>query len=448
MPKFGLLELTPIGLALVLGGIAYLSTVGRAMLSKLSDDAIAPFFAKPDEVAGMGFECYEEICGPYEIYVPRNYQAGREPQEIVDIRCRFLVNIVAISTEDGNKEVAPAPSTVLRGGLVVCAYGPEIAIKAFARDNGLVLRDEPRVFKNDMFDPAVAGTAEVIIAPRSSLIGETLKDIQFRETFAVNALGLHQDGRTYYRDLAERPLRSGDAIFIQGTWEQIHALQESHQNFIVISALETEFQQPEKMNRALACFLGTLVLMLISSFHFQSRAYNPIPLSVCLMAGAIGMVFTKVLTIGEAYRAVDWRTVFLLAGLIPLGMAIDQTGTAEWIARGIVGGLGEQMTPLLLLLVLACLSLGFTLVISNVGACALLVPLGMSMASKIGIDPRVAAIVVGLGVSNSFILPTHQVNALYMGPGNYRTKDYLKIGGFLSLIYVVILVAMTYFFYL
>jgi di/tricarboxylate transporter len=166
------------------------------------------------------------------------------------------------------------------------------------------------------------------------------------------------------------------------------------------------------------------------------------------MLGAVGMVLTRVITISEAYRAVDWRTVFLLGGLIPLGMAMDQTGTAEWIARGIVIGLGTLMSPLLLLIVLAALSCGFTLVISNVGACTLLIPLGISIANQIGVDPRVAAIVVGLGVSNSFILPTHQVNALYMGPGEYKTKDYIKIGGLLAVIYIAILVAMTYFFYL
>jgi len=106
------------------------------------------------------------------------------------------------------------------------------------------------------------------------------------------------------------------------------------------------------------------------------------------------------------------------------------------------------MTPLLFLVVMALLSSGFTMVISNVGALTLLLPLGISIASQIGVDPRVAAVVVGLGVSNSFILPTHQVNALYMGPGAYRTRDYIRIGGPLAVIYVVILVTVTYFLYL
>jgi di/tricarboxylate transporter len=192
----------------------------------------------------------------------------------------------------------------------------------------------------------------------------------------------------------------------------------------------------------------TLGLMILSSFYFQNRSYNPIPLSVCLMLGAVGMVLTRVITINEAYRAVDWRTVFLLGGLIPLGMAMDQTGTAEWIATGIVTALGSMMSPLLLLIVLATLSCLFTTVISNVGACTLLIPLGISIATQIGVDPRIAAVVVGLGVSNSFILPTHQVNALYMGPGEYRTRDYIKIGGPLAILYIAILVAMTDFLYL
>ena len=120
------------------------------------------------------------------------------------------------------------------------------------------------------------------------------------------------------------------------------------------------------------------------------------------------MIILRVISINEAYHAVDWRTVFLLSGLIPLGMAVDQTGTAQWIATGIVDALGSLMSPLVLLFVLAGLSCAFTLVISNVGACTLLVPLGVSLAKHIGIDPRVAAIVVGLGVSQflSFAHPT------------------------------------------
>ena len=448
MPKFGFLELTPIGMALVIGGVAYLSTAGMRMLAKLSV-ARADLQKDRDSASQNEFlSSYPLINGPYEIYVPEDFRPGDGPQEVVNIRRRYLVNIVASAKDNGIQNSCPAPNHNLQPGSSLCVYGPEKSVRDFVGDYGLTLREQPRVFKNTMFNPSMAGMVEGVVSPRSSMIGQTIKEIRFRETFGVTPLAVHQGGETYYRELADLPLQSGDTVLVHGTWEQFHTLQDFHQNLIIISPFEEEFHKPEKARWASICFFVALLLMVISSFYFQKQPYNPIPLSVCLMVGALGMILSNVMTIGEAYRAVDWRTVFLLGGLIPLGMAVDQTGTAQWAAKGIVSGLGPFMSPLLLLIVLACLSCCATMVISNVGACALLVPLGISLANQIGIDPRVAAIVVGIGVSNSFILPTHQVNALYMGPGEYRTSDYIRIGGLLSLIYIAVLVAMTYFFYL
>jgi di/tricarboxylate transporter len=448
MPKFGFLELTPIGLALVIGGIAYLSTVGMRSLARLPQGQSDGRQTESNGGAEGILDAYPGIKGPFEIWVPEDYRPGPGPQLVVEIRRQYLVNIVAAAKSSGACEIAPLPEKKIQPGLILCAYGPREAVETFVAEYGLVLKEEPQCFKANLFNPSLAGIVEGVVSPRSGMIGHTIKEIRFRETFGINALAIHQAGETFYRQLADRPLQAGDAVLVHGTWEQFHALEDLHQNLIIITPFEKEFHKPEKSGWALSCFLVALFLMILSSFYFQKLPYNPIPLSVCLMIGAVGMVLTRVITINEAYRAVDWRTVFLLGGLIPLGMAVDQTGTAEWIAKGIVTGLGSFMSPLVLLIVLAVLSCAFTMVISNVGACTLLVPLGISIAHQIGVDPRVAAIVVGLGVSNSFILPTHQVNALYMGPGEYRTKDYVKIGGLLAIIYISILVAMTYLFYL
>lgn len=448
MPKFGFLELTPIGLALAVGGIAYLSTAGMHMLARgPADGAGVKMDVSGGDDSGI-LDAYPLIKGPFEIYVPDDLRIEQRPQAVAAIRRRYMVNIVASATPDSSYEIAPLPESTIRPGNILCVYGPVKAVKRFINDYRLILYEEPKHFKDNMFNPSLAGIVEGVVSPRSSLIGQTIKKIRFRETFGLNPLAIHQSGKTYYRQLADRPLRAGDAVLIHGTWEQLHALEDLHRNLIIITPFEKEFHKPEKAGWALLSFSVALILMLLSSFYFQRAAYNPIPLSVCLMLGAVGMVLSRVITINEAYRAVDWRTVFLLGGLIPLGMAMNQTGTAAWIARGIVSALGPLMTPLLFLVVMAVLSCAFTMVISNVGACTLLLPLGISIASQIGIDPRVAAVVVGLGVSNAFILPTHQVNALYMGPGGYRTRDYLKIGGPLALIYIVILVAVTYFLYL
>ena len=448
MPKFAFLELSPIGLVLVFGGIAYLSTVGLGTLAGRIEKSVYSQSKSIGSTREGILDAYPLIKGPFEIHVPDNFQPDRLPLTVIQIQRQYLVNIVAASETGGTCKVAPPSGMTIQPGLTLCVYGPIKAVARFVKAYGLELKEEPENFKNNMFNPSFAGIVEGVVSPRSSLIGQTIKKIRVRETFGLNALALHQSNKTYYRQLADRPLQAGDAVLLHGTWEQLHALEELHRNLIIITPFEKEFHKPEKSAWALICFMATLGLVLLSSFYFQGRSYNPIPLSVCLMLGAVGMIFTRVISINEAYRAVDWRTVFLLGGLIPMGMAMDQTGTAEWIARGIVSGFGPLMNPLLLLILLAILSCGFTMVISNVGACTLLVPLGISIANQIGIDPRVAAIVVGLGVSNSFILPTHQVNALYMGPGEYRTRDYIKIGGGLAVIYIAILVAMTYFFYL
>jgi di/tricarboxylate transporter len=448
MAKFSLLELTPIGVALVLGGIIYFSTGGRYFLSQLVKSRA--------QMSGAGNQgqdedvrhFYHDLDGPFELAVPSSYSDKDRPSTVAEILKTQHTNIVSVAHPKGRlHELAPTPDTKIRPGYSLCAYGPEAKVKAFAQEFGLELLSLPRRLK-ELFNPAVAGVVEAVLSPRSAMIGSTVNQIGFRKTFGMTVLALYREGKTYYHDLGDIPLASGDALLLHSTWDRFHSFVERHRNFNIITPLEVEIQKPRKVTSAVISFLIALTLMLVSSFYFQSMPYNPIPLSVCLMTGALLMVLTKVISIEEAYKAVDWRTVFLLGGLIPLGMAVDRTGTAEWLARGIVSALGDAVTPLLLITVLAVMSGAFCLVISNVGACTLLVPLGVSMASQIGIDPRVAAIVVGLGVSNSFLLPTHQVNALYMGPGDYRTKDYMKIGGVMSVAYIAILVTMTYLFYM
>ncbi len=444
--KFGLLELTPIGLGFVICGIIYFSTIGRHLLTK----AMA---AQQQEAGDSADEAdvrslYHEVDGPFELRVPSQWTMPKGlPDTIVEIRREWHANIVCLADRAGLHDVAPPPDSRISAGLNLCAYGPRAEIEKFAAAYDIRLLDQPVRF-TELFNSAVAGTVEAVMSPRSQLIGSTIKEVSFRRTFGVTVLALYRKGSTYYKEMSDIPLMPGDALLLHATWEHFHTLQTAHHNFQIITPLEVEIQQPRKSTTAVICFAITLGLMLLSSFYFQKQPYNPIPLSVCLMTGAFLMVVTRVLDIREAYTAVDWRTVFLLSGLIPLGMAVDRTGTAEWIATGVVAGLGDSITPFIFILVLAILSSAFCLVISNVGACTLLVPLGASMAVQIGVDPRVAAIVVGLGVSNSFLLPTHQVNALYMGPGGYRVKDYIKIGGMMSVIYIAVLVSMTYLFYL
>ena len=149
------------------------------------------------------------------------------------------------------------------------------------------------------------------------------------------------------------------------------------------------------------------------------------------------MIVTKVLDIDEAYRAVGWNTVFLLASLIPLGQAVQSTGTAEWIAQGILTVLDGW--PIWALQAgVAILATIFTLVMSNVGATVLLVPLAVSIAIAAGGDPAIFAMTVAISTSNSFLIPTHQVNALIMGPAGYRVVDFVRTGGVMTILFLIV----------
>jgi di/tricarboxylate transporter len=231
-------------------------------------------------------------------------------------------------------------------------------------------------------------------------------------------------------NLSDVTLRPGDALLLYGRWVNFHPMEDSPD---LIFTMPVPGGVPRENKAVPALFCLALALILILGFQVQ--------LSIALLAGAVGMVLSKVLTIDEAYQSVDWMTIFLLAGLIPLGMAFQNSGAAKMIADGLVAMMGGGVPPLVLLGAIGLLSSFFTLVISNVGAAVLLVPLAMNLAAEAGTDPRVAALTVAVATSNSFLLPTHQVNALIMRPGGYRTVDFMRAGSGMTVLYLAVMIA-------
>ncbi|MFC1610499.1 SLC13 family permease [Myxococcota bacterium] len=300
-----------------------------------------------------------------------------------------------------------------------------------AETEGLSLKDDLEVFADELSEQE-SGTVEAVVAPRSDLVGKNLREVEFEGRFQISPISISRHGDTYRTEITEMPLRVGDVLQLHGTWRRLHFLQ-SDRNLLFTTPVEVEEIDSEKAY--IAGFWLAVALTMIIVFKIQ--------LSVCLMTGAIGMVVSRVLTIDEAYKAVDWRTVFLLGGLIPLGLATEKTGTAAWIAQAVLGTIGD-VSPIVLIFVIGLLTTFFTLVISNVGATVLLVPLVVNMAVNVGADPRMAVLAVGLAASNSFILPTHQVNALYMGPGGYSSRDFMKAGTVNSVLFLFVMVTMMY----
>ncbi|HEY0663966.1 MAG TPA: SLC13 family permease, partial [Thiobacillaceae bacterium] len=274
---------------------------------------------------------------------------------------------------------------------------------------------------------ALRGSEDLRVGP-----GSLARDVWMRKTYGLAMVALHRSGKTLREGegIRDLPLQAGDALVVHTPWEALARL-EKDRNFVVITTeYPHEDLRPHKVIPALVFFGVALLLIGLD-----------VQLSIALMTGAIGMILSGVLRIEEAYQAVSWKSVFLLASLIPLGLAVETTGAAGWIADQTLSLLGGVPTWVLQLAI-AVLATCFTLVMSNVGATVLLVPLAVNIAIGAGANPAVFALTVALATSNSFFLPTHQVNALIMGPAGYRVADFMRAGGIMTVLFLTVMMLM------
>ena len=434
----GLFTQTPIGIALVSAAIVYFILLGRFILPKGGGQEETTLL--PSSIA----DTYQEIAGIFELEVPEGFVSSN--LEDLHVRSKYHVSIAGIFLPGSkNKNYAPTREDIIQAGETLAVVGNGHHVKQCADELGLVLKDDMDVFAED-FSPNNAGILEGIITPRSELVGLTLHDVRFRKTNHVIPVVLCRDGSCQFRDITEETLKPGDALLMFGRWQFFHALK-GKGTFTFTTDIKGELMREEKAGTAVI-WLAVAIGLVLGFEPITTMLGFPmkLSLSVCLLTGALGMILTKVLSVEEAYTSVDWMTVFLLGGLIPLGLAFQKTGAAEWIATTIMNAIGT-VPNIVFLLVVGLLTSFFTLVVSNVGATVLLVPLCMSMAVQAGSDPRITAMVVALAASNTFVLPTHQVNALIMRPGGYRTTDYAKAGFGMTILFLGVLIGMLYMFY-
>lgn len=430
LEPLGLFTQTPIGICLLLSAITYFVLFGKWLLPSGDGEA-------DTDITASILEAYQAHNRIVEIHVPKG-AAGGKPLAELKARTYYLVTVVGINhSVERDTNLLPRSYDVISPGDDIAVVGRENNIKRMAEQFEWEVKEDLDTF-SETLSRTHAGMCETIVSPRSELIGRTLAETDFKGKYGLNPVAVVRGNKVYYTGLTRIKLQMGDALLLQGPWANFHRLKNRPQPRVVSfsTPLEGEIMRPHKAK--LAVFWLAVALAQIIFFNVQ--------LSVALMSGALGMIVTGVLSIDEAYRSVDWMTVFLLAGLIPLGLAFQETGTAEYIASGILGLVGTP-SPIVLLAIIGILTSFFTLVTSNVGATVLLVPIAMGMALKVGVDPRMAALVVGLSASNTFILPTHQVNALIMRPGQYRTADYTKAGVGMTLIFLAVELTVIYFFY-
>ncbi len=428
METWGLFSVTPVGVVLIFTGIAYFVLAGRWVLPATSTENGTTASSTMDylhKVYGIDYSLYEVV-------VPEG--SPLVGKKLDDVETTYAIRVIA--TKQPGQETRVGPNTIARDtefgpGMVLGIVASEEKLDHFVEKYGLKKRDSLRTFSEDLA-ATKAGIAEIVIPPGSNLIGKSARDVWMRKTYGIAMIALHRGGKTMGEgeDIRNIPLQAGDTLVVHTRWDALARLEKNPDFVVVTTEYPHEEERPHKLGWAILFFSIALFLVL----------FTDIRLSVALLTGAIGMVLAGVLSMEEAYRAVSWKTVFLLASLIPLGLAVETSGTARWIAEQTLSVVGD-MPVWVIQAAIAALATFFTLVMSNVGATVLLVPLAVNIALGVGADPALFALTVAISTSNSFLIPTHQVNALIMGPGGYRVVDFMRAGGIMTLLFLVISLA-------
>ena len=403
-------------------GIAYFMFFGRMVLPALRPGASEPgvtsrYFEELYGIQGNIFEATVPITSPLVGLSIAEAEAQENAPFILGIRVRDDIRL------------EPPRESAIPAGCTFALMGSEEQVRRFRRDMGLELKADVDAFV-DVLNPSVAGISEAVVPPGSSFVGKTVVEIGMRRRLGIHLLAIFRGENVIRRELHEIPLLAGDTLVLHSRWNRLPIVAQDR-NVVVVTDFPREVTRPHKLWHAVGFFALAIALALFSDLR----------LSLALFVGAAGMILTGVLTMDEAYRSIGWQTVFLLACLLPLGLAVEMTGTASWIAQEILQLLGD--VPIWVLqAAIALLTTAFTLVMSNIGATVLLVPIAINIALGAGADPAVFALTVALAASNSFIIPTHQVNALIMGPAGYRVADFIRAGGVMSCLFLVVLIVM------
>lgn len=427
LEAYNLFSVTPVGIVLLLSGIGYFLLFGNKVL---------PHKETGETEKSEQEELVEKLNLPQNIKLlsvnGNSTLIGKTPEE-AHLWNTYHVNLIGIGK---GKEVVYAPwrESEFKEGQTLSLLGTTENIEQFSEDF-LLKRVSSSPHFSEKLNPNVSGFVEIIIPPDSEVIGKCIREYSLRKRFSVEPIILFNKGKKIAGDFSDVKIISGDTLIVYGRWIEIEALKESP-DFVVLTSYDLPKKDKTKIWPAVACFVLGIGLAM---FGF--------PISMAFLTGALCMVLTRVLNISEAYESIEWKVVFLLAGLIPLGLAMQKTGAAMFLAESIMSVVID-LHPVYIVLMVGVLSTVFSLFMSNVGAIVVLAPLVIGMAGIADVDPRPLVLMAAVCAANSFILPTHQVNAFLMSSGGYHNADYMKAGSGMTLLFLAITVTIFYFFFI
>jgi len=415
---FGILDFAPVGLPLVAIGVAYMTLWGYRLLPTQPIRERTEGVRPPVEDLVQLYRLGERL---FRARVPAGSYLIDKPLSRSTFREIYGLNVVGLE-RNGRLTLAPSPDFVFREGDVVLLEGNLEEFRRRDRPPYLEILPPREWREEDLESPAVV-MVEAVLSPRSGLIGQTLRGVHFREKYGFTVLAIWRAGRPIRTNLSDLPLQFGDALLLQGPRERLPVLRSDPD--LILLTNEKEYL-PVAGKGWLAATIAVAALAL-AAVHYQIVAE-------VLLGGALAMMLTGILTMDQAYEVIEWKTVFLVAGMMPLGIAMTKSGAAAWLAERVLGLVGPA-GPMGLMAGLFLLAMGLSQVMHGAVVVSVVAPIVIQLAHQTGLSPQPLAMTVALATSTTFLTPLgHPVNVLVMNVGGYRARDYLRVGWPLTLL--------------
>jgi di/tricarboxylate transporter len=408
MEPFGFFEFLPLGLAMVGAGIVYLAAVGHWLLPvrKAEEEQI-------DKYRLVDYLVELQVTEKSPLIGQTWYKSKVEDETKVE-----LTNLLRET-----KAVSRPNTTKIRAEDILLLHGNMKEIMDMQGKYGLKILKDAKVRDKELSSHNMK-LSEVLIPPDSNLIGRTLHEADIFRRHRLNILAIQRRGRTLRERLADIKIRENDTILLQGHQDDITHIMNSP-NVIVTNELTDLYLRKDHAFIALAAVLVVVFL----------AAFNVMSVMLAAILGAVAMVVTQCLTIEEAYKAIDWKIIFLLAGVLPLGLALEQSGATLWLATHVLQPLAGH-GPIVLLAMFYIVTAVLTEAISNNAAAAILAPLAFTTAASLNLDPRPLLIAITFAASTSFATPIgYKTNTMIYSPGGYKFTDFTRVGVPLNLIF-------------
>ena len=397
----GMFELTPVGLVILILGIIYLLTIGRKLV--------------PDRPYEEPFSTEANVRNYLtELVVPEGSNLLGKTLAQAALGRDLDLTILRIS-KNKRSFLVPTASTILGTGDVLIVEGDRDGLLNIPEKTGLELKPRSDIAFQEVQSEEIS-LFEVILLPRSPLIGRTLKQLDFRRNYGLQVLGINRSGRTIRRKLSEVRLSVGDQLLLHGSRVSAITLDQSS-TFRLLHIIRTEERDPKRAIMSGLVFLGVLTF----------AALNLISVPIAAIIGMLLVFILGCITPEEAYQKVNWRALILIGGMLALGIAIQDTGTASYLSEWIIT-FTHGMDPKWLLGGFFILSMLLSQPMSNQAAAVVVVPVAIQTALQLGLNPRSFAVMITLGASCSFLTPLEPSCMMVYGPGNYRFIDFLKVG--------------------